>query len=214
MKIKCQVCGEEFEAKRITKKRCIVCQKKVIVKRVQKYYNLNKPIILKKNKILVHNWYLKNKHKIQEQSKIYREQHKDKTNKQFKEKYSNNPIFKVAVLFRGMLYLNLKKQLATKQNHSKEICGCTWKELVNHIESQFQTDMSWSNYGKWQIDHIKPCASFDLSKTEQLFECFHFTNLQPLWAKENKQKGSYLDGKRYFHQKSNSSVDKSLMDPL
>jgi len=51
--------------------------------------------------------------------------------------------------------------------------------------------MTWSNYGKgWHIDHIKPCASFDLSNPEQQKICFHYTNLQPLWAIDNIKKGA------------------------
>jgi hypothetical protein len=49
--------------------------------------------------------------------------------------------------------------------------------------------MSWSNYGKWHVDHIKSCASFDLSKEDEQRKCFHYTNLQPLWAEENLSKG-------------------------
>ena len=50
--------------------------------------------------------------------------------------------------------------------------------------------MSWDNYGKWHIDHVRPCSSFDLTDAKQQEECFHYTNLQPLWAAENLQKGS------------------------
>ena len=49
--------------------------------------------------------------------------------------------------------------------------------------------MSWDNYGKWHIDHIIPCASFDLADETQQRLCFHFTNLQPLEASENMRKG-------------------------
>jgi hypothetical protein len=51
--------------------------------------------------------------------------------------------------------------------------------------------MSWDNYGfrGWHIDHKKPCALFDLSLPEQQRECFHFSNLQPLWAADNLAKG-------------------------
>jgi hypothetical protein len=49
--------------------------------------------------------------------------------------------------------------------------------------------MSFKNYGKWHIDHIRPCASFDLSKASEQKECFHYTNLQPLWAEDNLSKG-------------------------
>lgn len=51
--------------------------------------------------------------------------------------------------------------------------------------------MSWENRGNfgWHVDHIKPCASFDLTKPEEQAKCFHYTNLQPLWARENIAKG-------------------------
>jgi hypothetical protein len=56
-------------------------------------------------------------------------------------------------------------------------------------EKKFKPKMSWNNYGKWHIDHIKPCCSFNLSKSEEQRKCFHYSNLQPLWAKENLSKG-------------------------
>lgn len=65
--------------------------------------------------------------------------------------------------------------------------GCTVEELKSHLESKFQFGMSWDNYGLygWHIDHIKPLASFDLTDRKQLLEACHYTNLQPLWAKDN-----------------------------
>ena len=53
--------------------------------------------------------------------------------------------------------------------------------------------MSWDNYGDWHIDHIRPCCSFDLSKIEEQEKCFHYSNLQPLWAEENMTKGGKYD---------------------
>ena len=50
--------------------------------------------------------------------------------------------------------------------------------------------MTQKNYGEWHVDHIKPCASFDLTDPKQQEICFHYTNLQPLWAIDNIKKGS------------------------
>jgi hypothetical protein len=71
-----------------------------------------------------------------------------------------------------------------------DLIGCTWEEFVSYIEKQFKPGMAWENHGEWHIDHIKPCALFDLSKPEEQKACFHFTNVQPLWAVDNMKKGA------------------------
>ena len=54
--------------------------------------------------------------------------------------------------------------------------------------------MNWENYGVWHIDHIIPCARFDLSDPGQQKICFHYTNLQPMWGEDNLKKGARLNG--------------------
>lgn len=73
-----------------------------------------------------------------------------------------------------------------------QLLGCTVEFLMDHIASQFQPGMSWENWGQktWHIDHIRPCASFDLTDPEQQRQCFHYSNLQPLWAADNIRKGA------------------------
>jgi hypothetical protein len=48
--------------------------------------------------------------------------------------------------------------------------------------------MSWNNHGQWHIDHVRPCSSFNLLNPEEQQQCFHYTNLQPLWAADNLSK--------------------------
>jgi len=77
-----------------------------------------------------------------------------------------------------------------------ELIGCSAEELVAHLEAQFTEGMTWENYGEWHVDHVRPCASFDLTDPAQQRQCFHHTNLQPLWAEENLTKGSFWKGER------------------
>jgi hypothetical protein len=80
---------------------------------------------------------------------------------------------------------------AKKSESTIELTGCTIDELRVHLSSLFLPGMTWDNYGKygWHIDHVKPCAAFDLTDPEQQKECFNYTNLQPLWAVDNLKKG-------------------------
>jgi hypothetical protein len=75
-----------------------------------------------------------------------------------------------------------------------ELVGCTIEELREHLEAQFGPGMTWKNRGEWHIDHIRPCVSFDLSDPAQQRECFHYTNLQPLWAHDNLVKHTKWNG--------------------
>ncbi len=70
--------------------------------------------------------------------------------------------------------------------------------LWEYLEKQFKTRMTRDNYGKWHMDHKIPCASFDLSDPEQQRRCFHYTNLQPLWARENCRKKASWSGQYDF----------------
>ena len=68
------------------------------------------------------------------------------------------------------------------------LVGCSIPELMSYLEARFAPNMSWDNRGEWHIDHIRPCHSFDLTKLEELQICFHYSNLQPLWARDNLSK--------------------------
>ncbi|HUX62015.1 MAG TPA: hypothetical protein VMV32_11935 [Ignavibacteriaceae bacterium] len=78
--------------------------------------------------------------------------------------------------------------------HSIDLLGCSIEEVRNHIESQFKKGMTWDNWGVfgWHIDHIIPISSFDFTKKEDQYRCWHYTNLQPLWWKENVMKADNI----------------------
>ena len=75
-----------------------------------------------------------------------------------------------------------------KSAKTEVLLGISIKNLKIYLENQFREGMTWETYGKWHIDHIIPISSFDLSTVEEQKKAFHYTNLQPLWAKENLQK--------------------------
>lgn len=79
---------------------------------------------------------------------------------------------------------------AVKSARTQELLGCSVDQFRTHIESLFEPGMSWANAGEWHLDHIRPCASFDLTDPAQQRACFRHTNLQPLWAADNIRKSA------------------------
>lgn len=111
----------------------------------------------------------------------------------YQDRRANDPAFKIAGLLRTRLYNAVKTGGAGKSASTLKLVGCTLTKLMEHLEVQFTEGMTWANKGEWEIDHIKPCASFDLTDPAQQRACFHWTNLQPLWAADNKAKSNRLD---------------------
>ncbi len=114
------------------------------------------------------------------------------TRRWYKKRYREDVEFKLAQRLRSRLRYVIAGN--RKTGSALDLAGCTLDELRVHIESQFQEGMTWDNWtlDGWHLDHIKPCSSFDLTDPEQQKECFHYTNLQPLWAEDNLKKGASL----------------------
>lgn len=131
------------------------------------------------------NWKENNKDKVRESNRKYITS-RQKTDIQYKIlNYTRSRIWEL---------LKKKKTISTSQ-----IFGCSLQQFKEHIEKQFTKEMTWENYGEkgWVLDHIKPCVLFNLEIEEDLLACFHFSNYQPLWNKENSKKGSIYNNKRY-----------------
>lgn len=114
----------------------------------------------------------------------------DRNHAYTKTRCAKDPGFKIRKNLNRRLHHALKG--VAKSVSTLELIGCSVENLRNHLQSLFQEGMTWQNYGMWQIDHIRPCASFDLSKLEHQKACFNFQNLQPLWAKDNLFKSNKL----------------------
>lgn len=141
-----------------------------------------------------------------EYTKMWRAKNKEKFKQQEKEYYLNNKerILKIKAQYESKrkqtdVNYKLKKTLRTRLNNAvKNNCksgsavrdlGCSIEELKTHLESQFKPGMNWNNWGMgvnmWQIDHIRPLFTFDLSNVEQLREACNYKNLQPIWYEEH-----------------------------
>jgi len=102
-----------------------------------------------------------------------------------------DPLFRAAGSMRSRLAEIIRLNGWTKGSALTDALGCSFDELRAHIQGQFRDGMCWENYGDWHLDHIVPLCS--AVSGEDLYALNHFSNLQPLWARENIQKRHDLD---------------------
>lgn len=117
----------------------------------------------------------------------------NKTRIQARNRRSRDVIFRLSTNLRRRMLLAIKGQ--SKSAQSMKLLGISGKDCLEHLKSLFWPGMSLDNYGKdgWVIDHIIPVNSFDKTDPDWQFKAFHYTNLQPLWFKDNSTKFSRLD---------------------
>ncbi len=172
----------------------------------KEYKNKNKEKLKIKNK----EYYLKNKKKIEkykednkEKIKLQRREHaiinrdrltqykreyiaknRNKVNETHRKYVKSNLNVKFTRLLRKRILYVVKLHGGKKSASTIDLVGCSVDFFHNYLESKFTKGMTWENHGKngWHVDHIIPCSSFDLTDPEQQKICFHYSNLQPLWA--------------------------------
>lgn len=161
--------NKEAEAKRGKKYR--EANKEALAEYHKQYNKANKEAIAKKNK----QYYQDNRDIIINRVKQHHNKRKD-----------TDPVYRMVCSMRTRLSTILRRG-SGKDETTMELVGCDLSRLKMHIEAQFTEGMSWDNYGKngWHCDHIQPVASFDQSCPEQRKQCWHYTNLQPLWWPDN-----------------------------
>jgi aspartyl-tRNA synthetase len=180
--------------RRVSSMDCVECSKirqqlDAIKKYKADHYVKNKNVVLKR---AAEN-YLKNKNNRAVYAKSYYKINKKNIvdyQIQYKAKKSaKNPAFKLSLSIKASISSALKRIASTKGRVSTlKYVGCSLDELKLHIERQFCDGMTWDNRNEWHIDHIVPLAT---AKTEQdVIALNHFSNLRPLWAKDNFAKGA------------------------
>jgi hypothetical protein len=188
----CTICQIEFPATTDFFHKCSVrskygiksyCKKCGNKKALERYYKNREHNLLKQKE-----WHYSNREKRTKQLREYSYSHRDNRNTYLAKKMKQDGQFKIRKNIRDRMRSAMQGK--SKSKNTMELLGCTIEELKSHLEKQFTHGMNWDNYGKkgWHIDHILPCASFDLTDPEQQRKCFHYTNLQPLWATDNYKK--------------------------
>jgi hypothetical protein len=165
--------------------------RKKIIKKSKKWAKENP----KKRKIICNKWTKNNSEKHRANTKRWYKKNIEyarKRNVAYNiKKYRTNSYFRLKSCLRSRIICVLKGTI--KSAPTLKLLGVNnLEEIWKHLEKSFKPGMTRKNHGKWHIDHIRPCSSFDLTKPSEQRECFHYTNLQPLWASENLAKGSKI----------------------
>ena len=138
------------------------------------------------------NYLENNREEINRVKKLYKLNNREKVLQDKREYYQrkkNDPIFALSKRLRQRIY-----HIVNGNNKSKstlEVLGCSYEEFKIHIENQFTEEMSWDKLGDIHIDHIIPISSVET--IEEVYKLNHYTNLQPLWAKDNLSKYNKID---------------------
>jgi hypothetical protein len=127
-------------------------------------------------------------------NKFYKLRNKKIINEKIRIRKQHDVNFNLLLKIRSRISSALKSKNNYKFNPTLKLLGCSVAFLKKHLEAQFKEGMTWKNHNLkgWHIDHIRPCSSFDLSKIKEQHKCFHYTNLQPLWATENLEKNGKI----------------------
>lgn len=197
------------ECKSCNRKRA-AAYKKEDKERAQRQRRTHRQKYLKKIKERDRQYRQKNAEYLRQKRKEYRQQNRDKVLAQQRAHYAQNknrriadttkytrarrqtdPQYKLRYTIAGRIAKAIKAGGSKKHSNTEELLGCSFKEAKTFLESKFQEGMTWENHGLhgWHIDHVCPLASFDLTDPQQQKQAFHYTNLQPLWAKDNLSKG-------------------------
>jgi hypothetical protein len=190
----------EFYSRHLKCKKCCIIKQRAWAsknpEKVKQYFNKFKMENSEAYERQQREYCERNRKLLTDNSNEWKKKNRDKWNKYISNYKKTNPSYHISETLRGRIRNVLLSKNVKKENSTSVLLGCSYDECRAYLESKFKDEMSWENYGfgknKWHIDHIIPCASFDLTKMEEQLKCFNYTNLQPLWQTENLAKGSKI----------------------
>jgi hypothetical protein len=194
VKSRCKVCtshySKEYQLNNVDKiQQYYINNKEHVNKQSKQHYALNREKLLEKQI-----QYGKDNPEVRRKATAkYLKLNPEYYNSYRKQRYNNDPQFKLRIILGNRLNEVLKKNKTYKTSNIITLLGCSLDEVKEYLEKQFTADMNWENHGiYWEVDHILPCDSFDLSDIEQQKQCFHYTNLQPLIKRDNRIKSNKI----------------------
>lgn len=137
-------------------------------------------------------YYETNKKKILSKTTEWRRKNRVTLQAKDRKRYAEDIAYCMKRRLSARLRVAFNRAMVKKTANTMDLVGCDSDFLLSHIESKFLPGMTWANRSEWHIDHIKPCASFDLTQKDQQKACFHWSNLQPLWGADNCSKGDKI----------------------
>jgi len=177
----CKVCGKEFTIKRRSNRKyktiCPLCA-------IKKWGQEHSENCRKSRR----KWEQKNPKYKKEYNIRYMKEYISDYLKQRREK---DPKFRLDQNMGNLIYHSLRSKKAGRK--WKTLVNYTLKDLIKHLEEQFDYKMNWENYGNyWHVDHIKPRSLFKYTSPDDLEfkKCWVLENLQPLEKITNIRKGN------------------------
>ena len=147
------------------------------------------------------NYYYKKHDSELERSRKYKFQNRENINEYIENRLKTDLNFKLASYMINRPYKAYKAQNVMKTNKTFDLLGCSHSFFKGWIIHQLYGNMTIETYGSvWQIDHCLAIASFDLLDENDMKKCFNWTNLRPMYVKDNIIKGDKIDYHLYLLQ--------------
>lgn len=174
-------------------------------------FRIEKNVCKDCNTAMTYKWRKNNPEAFQEHCKKQREKddYREKQNAYKREAYNNNKNDRLGRTYRTMLRKYVFNKSSKDYPDYKELIGCSTNKLKRWIEFNFTQEMNWQNYNEvWNLDHIRPCSSYNLENEDEKLECFNWKNTVPVTCTKNLKKHNKIDDKLIKHYENQCGIFK------